>query len=384
MAGLLESIGGVVPAHRAPAPWCRDGGSPPTEDTDLQFVAATGKLTQKANHTSVEAAFLARHAPGQFKITMMSSSTGPILWDPQLSTRVHPAPPDLVRDLVALQIAEIERPLEQGVTWIQLDSLGYNQVFGAQFRAATGVGHLSPEMILDATIAVDTAVVGAAKRKNPAVTVAMHICRGNNRSAWMAEGSYEPIAERLFGAVGVDRFLLEYEDPTARVTGRATPARPPGQFRAQPVRVTGVAQVEQAVEASARHLQPAGRRPGGQQEPVVPDPPAVGEGYCRVVHVQVSCRDAQFQLHVVLGVPVPGDDGEVFSGRGPRQVPLGQRRPLVGHLRLGPGQHDAVVAAGVAQGLCGAGACHPAAHDHVCVTCHGLFLLSVPGRVPRF
>jgi 5-methyltetrahydropteroyltriglutamate--homocysteine methyltransferase len=70
-------------------------------------------------------------------------------------------------------------------------------------------------MILDATIAIDTAVVRAAKQKNPAVTVGMHICRGNNRSAWMAQGSYEPIAERLFGGVGVDRFLLEYDTERA-------------------------------------------------------------------------------------------------------------------------------------------------------------------------
>jgi 5-methyltetrahydropteroyltriglutamate--homocysteine methyltransferase len=43
----------------------------------------------------------------------------------------------------------------------------------------------------------------------------MHICRGNNRSAWMAQGSYEPVAERLFGAVDVDRFLLEYDTERA-------------------------------------------------------------------------------------------------------------------------------------------------------------------------
>ena len=40
----------------------------------------------------------------------------------------------------------------------------------------------------------------------------MHICRGNNRSAYMAKGGYEPVAERLFGTVPVDRFLLEYDD----------------------------------------------------------------------------------------------------------------------------------------------------------------------------
>ena len=43
------------------------------------------------------------------------------------------------------------------------------------------------------------------------MTVAMHFCRGNMRSAWSAQGGYEPIAERVFGEVEVDRFLLEYD-----------------------------------------------------------------------------------------------------------------------------------------------------------------------------
>jgi 5-methyltetrahydropteroyltriglutamate--homocysteine methyltransferase len=40
----------------------------------------------------------------------------------------------------------------------------------------------------------------------------MHLCRGNNRSHWYAEGGYDPIAEKLFGTLLVDRFLLEYDD----------------------------------------------------------------------------------------------------------------------------------------------------------------------------
>ena len=50
------------------------------------------------------------------------------------------------------------------------------------------------------------------KAAHPGVTVGMHICRGNNRSAYMASGGYEPVAEQLFGTVPVDRFLLEYDD----------------------------------------------------------------------------------------------------------------------------------------------------------------------------
>jgi 5-methyltetrahydropteroyltriglutamate--homocysteine methyltransferase len=217
MDGLLSSIGGVVPGHRPTVAWTLPDGtsSPPTEETDFDTAVANAPVFQRANHTSAEAAFLAQQVPGQFKITMISSSMGGLMWDPEISADAYPTPADLIRDLVALQVKEIEALVDQGVTWIQLDSLGYNQVFDPRFRAQTGGAELDPASILAATITADTELVGAAKRRNPGVTVGMHICRGNNRSAWMSQGSYEPVAERLFGEVGVDRFLLEYDTERA-------------------------------------------------------------------------------------------------------------------------------------------------------------------------
>jgi 5-methyltetrahydropteroyltriglutamate--homocysteine methyltransferase len=47
------------------------------------------------------------------------------------------------------------------------------------------------------------------------VTLALHICRGNARSRWLAEGSYEPIAEKLFHSLDYDRLLLEYDSDRA-------------------------------------------------------------------------------------------------------------------------------------------------------------------------
>jgi len=44
------------------------------------------------------------------------------------------------------------------------------------------------------------------------VTLAIPLCRGNNRSHWYAEGGYDAVAERLFNELAVDRFLLEYDD----------------------------------------------------------------------------------------------------------------------------------------------------------------------------
>ena len=47
------------------------------------------------------------------------------------------------------------------------------------------------------------------------VTLGIHLCRGNNRSQWYAEGGYDPIAEKLFNQLKVDAFLLEYESERA-------------------------------------------------------------------------------------------------------------------------------------------------------------------------
>jgi len=49
----------------------------------------------------------------------------------------------------------------------------------------------------------------------PGMTVGMHLCRGNLRSRWLAAGSYEAVAERLFNETRVDAFFLEYDTPRA-------------------------------------------------------------------------------------------------------------------------------------------------------------------------
>jgi 5-methyltetrahydropteroyltriglutamate--homocysteine methyltransferase len=43
----------------------------------------------------------------------------------------------------------------------------------------------------------------------------MHTCRGNLQGHWMAEGGYDPIAERVFNEIEVDAFFLEYDTPRA-------------------------------------------------------------------------------------------------------------------------------------------------------------------------
>ena len=216
MAGIMESVGGTVLAPNLhPPAWHRDGDTLPAAETTIHYAAVTGKVYRKNARTSVEAAFMADHSPGPYKVTMISSTMGTQLWHPGRSDAAYPTPADLVADLVRLQIEEISELVDQGVNWLQLDSLAYNTVFDDEYRVSRGLGTVPASAILESTIAADQAMIAAARARNPDVTIGLHICRGNNRSAWMSRGSYEPVAERLFGTVDADRFLLEYDTERA-------------------------------------------------------------------------------------------------------------------------------------------------------------------------
>ena len=52
----------------------------------------------------------------------------------------------------------------------------------------------------------------AIARRPKGMTVCVHLCRGNFKSAWAAEGGYEPVAEVLFNELAVDGYFLEYDD----------------------------------------------------------------------------------------------------------------------------------------------------------------------------
>jgi len=100
MTGILESTGGMSVIETPMVRWRRaDGVIPPTSETDFVMTAATAKVFRKNRLTNVEAEFMARQVPGQFKITMMSAAMGGMAWRPSVSTAAYPSPADLVQDL---------------------------------------------------------------------------------------------------------------------------------------------------------------------------------------------------------------------------------------------------------------------------------------------
>jgi 5-methyltetrahydropteroyltriglutamate--homocysteine methyltransferase len=131
-----------------------------------------------------------------------------------VSDAYYPTRLDLAYEIVGMLKQEIAALQADGVAYIQLDSLHYvERVADTTIRARMIAEGDDPERYLDNLIAVDNAALADAKRDG--VTVGMHMCRGNNRSAWHAEGSYEPIAEKAFNQLNVDRFLLEFDTERA-------------------------------------------------------------------------------------------------------------------------------------------------------------------------
>jgi 5-methyltetrahydropteroyltriglutamate--homocysteine methyltransferase len=114
-----------------------------------------------------------------------------------------------VEAAVAIERALVADAVRAGARYIQFDFPLYPYLVDPEWIARfEGAGH-DVARLLDAAIAADEAVLSGMTED---VTVALHICRGNFRSSWMCKGSLEPVAERVFGGLPYDSFLVEWDD----------------------------------------------------------------------------------------------------------------------------------------------------------------------------
>jgi 5-methyltetrahydropteroyltriglutamate--homocysteine methyltransferase len=172
----------------------------------------TTKLRQVARLTGHELPFLKQHSPGAIKMTLPSATQFPaIAFKRGVTDRVYPDHSALLWDIVAITRGEVQALVAEGVKYVQIDAPRYSYYMDPKWRdyIRTEMG-LDPDAALDEAVRADNASLEGAAR--PGVVLAIHLCRGNNRSHWYAEGGYDPIAEKLFGTLAVDRFLLEYDD----------------------------------------------------------------------------------------------------------------------------------------------------------------------------
>jgi 5-methyltetrahydropteroyltriglutamate--homocysteine methyltransferase len=171
----------------------------------------TSKLRPARRLTAHELPFMQRHSPGPIKMTLPSATQFPaIAYKKGISENAYPNASAFLQDVAGIVAAETRALAEQGVAYIQIDAPRYSYYLDPKWRDFLRAEFGEPEALLEEAIAADNLAFRAARK--PGVTLAIHLCRGNNRSQWYAAGGYDAIAEKLFNELDVDRFLLEYDD----------------------------------------------------------------------------------------------------------------------------------------------------------------------------
>jgi 5-methyltetrahydropteroyltriglutamate--homocysteine methyltransferase len=166
-----------------------------------------------------------RYAQGVAKVPAKITVLGPdriaqrFKWE--TSQQVYQDLDDFVDHVVAIERQIVAELVKAGCKYIQIDAPGYTAYVDKLSRERMRSRGEDPEKNFQRSIAADNALIDGF----PGVTFGIHICRGNARTVdpqtgklvpqWHREGSYNAIAERLFGSLKHQRILLEYDSDRA-------------------------------------------------------------------------------------------------------------------------------------------------------------------------
>jgi 5-methyltetrahydropteroyltriglutamate--homocysteine methyltransferase len=180
------------------------GGS----EVELRVHEIVERLRPVDSPAAREVAFLADVTDGYpFKVTFPAAS----IFGHPLTTvpDAYGSLAEFVDHAIEIERGLVADAIDAGASYVQFDFPLYpylvDPTWTERFRAAG----FDAERLLEAALAADRKVLGEIPGH---VTTGLHICRGNYRSSWMCEGSLEPVAERVFGELPYDVFLVEWDD----------------------------------------------------------------------------------------------------------------------------------------------------------------------------
>ncbi len=215
MSDFTESVEGIGGPEVVKRKWLAEGG----DELDQSAYPRSSmpgfvekKIRQTKRLTAHEVPFLKKHSPGPIKMTLPSATQFPaIAYKKGVSEKAYPTHSDFLRDVTAIIRDEVKALADESISYIQIDAPRYSYYLDPKWRdflrSETG---MELDALLDEAINADNACFAVGRRNGN--TLAIHLCRGNNRSHWYARGGYDAIAEKLFNALKVDEFLLEYDD----------------------------------------------------------------------------------------------------------------------------------------------------------------------------
>jgi 5-methyltetrahydropteroyltriglutamate--homocysteine methyltransferase len=115
-------------------------------------------------------------------------------------------------DVVEAFGRELSALAEAGCRYVQIDETAFAKFGDPEVQAALKSRGDDWSALIDKYVAITNRVL---KEAPPGMRIGMHLCRGNRGGQWHAEGSYDDVVERLFNALNIQFYFLEYDTPRA-------------------------------------------------------------------------------------------------------------------------------------------------------------------------
>ncbi|KAI0154464.1 hypothetical protein GGR57DRAFT_115632 [Xylariaceae sp. FL1272] len=126
-----------------------------------------------------------------------------------INSEAYPTLEPFFEDLARVFQEELADLYTAGCRFVQLDDTNLAYLCDPKMRAEAEQRHGDANVLARQY----ASLINAAISKRPKdMTIGIHLCRGNHRSQWFAQGGYEPVAEVLFKELDVDVYFLEYDD----------------------------------------------------------------------------------------------------------------------------------------------------------------------------
>ena len=206
---FLEKLKGVeVRYGEFSANFRRDDGS------EIEFEPPTMHIIDKVEHgESIQGSdfdFLLDHVSEVPKVcipspTMLHFRGG----RNAISMDVYEDLDEFYDDLARAYREEIKDLATRGCCYLQLDDTNFAYLCDPEIRQSVSDRGNDPE---DLTRKYCALINNSLLELPDELIVTVHLCRGNFKSSWVAQGGYEPVAETLFNELNVDGFFLEFDD----------------------------------------------------------------------------------------------------------------------------------------------------------------------------
>ncbi len=169
------------------------------------------RLRLVRNKPLEEYLYVSQVAKRPAKVTLIGPDRISQRFDYQRSASIYATIDEFMADVVRVEREIIKGLVDAGCRYIQIDAPGYTAYVDPPSLKAMRERGEDPMENFSRSLKADNEVICGFE----GVTFGIHLCRGNQRSMWHREGTYNGIAERLFTELNHDRFLLEYDSPRA-------------------------------------------------------------------------------------------------------------------------------------------------------------------------